>query len=181
MFKKILLVSLLMFTQIAQSAFLSETGSVTHTTNGLYEFSVNQPSSTVSLWETSYQDLRINLFNSQGNLVGTNDDCGWDGQAGPCYSGQNWLDASILMNLVQDNYTAVLSYWTNSSSTINGYGTNRFWGDYNLYVSGDGISAGHSSTVPEPATYLLLLLGVAGLMFVKRYPEKFGDLSNQAI
>ena len=167
-FKVILPVLMLTLVSVqANSALLTDSGRVAHRSEGIFEFSVDAPSSRVNIWERSRKDFRITLFDGLGNYFATNDDHGWGRNAGGRLPGQNWLDASLTLNLLEDNYTAVVSYWTNrSSSQIDDFGRNFRSGSYRLFVRGRGVSEGHNS-VPEPGTLALLLLGSGGLAFRK--------------
>ena len=177
-FKTILPVLMLTLVSVqANSALLKDSGRVTHRSEGVFEFSVDAPSSRVNIWERSRRDFRITLFDGLGNYFATNDDHGWGRNAGGHHRGQNWLDASLTLNLLEDNYTAVVSYWTNhSTSQIDDFGRNFLGGNYRLFVRGRGVSGGHNS-VPEPGTLVLLLLGSSGLAFRKFAFNRKGSIA----
>lgn len=166
-------VSLLVLSPWTQAAMLSSFGAVTTTQNGIFDFSVDQTSSYVTFAEFSLRDFRLGIFDSFESLVASNDDC-W----GSCLPGQNVLDSMLNLTLNSGNYTAVVSSWTNYSTTLDGYGLNDRRGLYLLKISGDGISAGHSvAAVPEPGILALIGIGFIGIVFARKNREKFGDYS----
>ncbi len=160
----------------ANSALLRDSGRVTHRSVGIFEFSVDSPSSRVKIWERSRKDFRITLFDGLGDWIGSNDDWGVGTDAGGHHWRQNIFDASLTLTLLEDNYTAVVSHWTNRSSTLQGFGRNRFAGNYRVRVRGNRVSQGHNS-VPEPGTLALLLLGFGGLAFRKFTLNSKGGLA----
>ena len=167
---KILLSSIVcvLFMTQANASLLTDSGTVTTNAISTHEFSVDQPSSSVDIWELSGQDFRITLFDGIGDFFATNDDHAWGTNSGGHHSGQNWLDASLSLTLLEDNYTAVVTAWTNwTNGGIDSFGTNDRSGGYTLNISGDGISEGHGS-VPLPGTMALMLLGLSGVGFYSK-------------
>ena len=193
MFKNIL-ISIFVFCSFfiieAQAARITQYGYIAHENDiGVFDFNVSQLSN-VNIWEESRADYRISLFDDTG-LIGSNDDNTFNGfydvyshgtSPGMLHNRQNIYDASLLATDLLGDYTAVISYWTNTGelgdSIQNAFNTdigstrNRYVGNYNLFVEGKYVEEGHQiSTVPAPPVLWLILSGLP-LIFMGRQINK---------
>ncbi len=180
-----LAVSLLLVSQLASALTLNYDGTLLN--RGDYDsiqFTVTSPS-TVNIWTDSFGpgfDPILGLFDSLGNQIAWNDDHGstyGGANAGLNHVLQEAWDSSLRMTNLVGNYILTISAFSSENwndhqqrkslaATFAQNATGSFskheTGDYNIYVKGANIApyVDQTSTVPEPGSIPLLLLGLAG-------------------
>lgn len=122
-------------------------------------------------------DPILALFNSSGALIGQNDDGGCGAVAADSMTGQCW-DTFFNSSLAAGNYTVSVAVYPNFA-----FGPNLSDG-FSGAGSFDGRSSGWAfdllnvgqadqvGAVPEPTTWMLMLIGMAGVGFSMRRKQQ---------